>query len=492
MIKDALVYDEIRHDDSDHPILAVPEYRESVIEYQNEENLKRDENYFKDVGKRSVHPSKSKIKFKSIEKKISILENQSYFGDLLLPSNIQVSFKAKTSTIPLKLLNYSSGVECNDSKTFLYYDIDYSPKISEGTSFFSFLGEAYLRELEKIIDRGFVKEYVKKEENLDYLKGKLNVKEQINKNFAEPKFHCRYFDLTIDNLCNQMVVYAGYKLGKLLSTESSKGQVEKIRSDILGHIENLKNIITLRSMIFPEEANNVFITRKNECYEKILDISKMVINEVYYQSEGSTSPLGYNYLVDMNVIFERTVFKVFRNVLRNYSQKENGEITIEDQKVYRSIGKMIDLPKKRSLKILPDITVLDENSPIAVIETKYKSDVSNIDYYQLLIYSLYLKRITNDFNAAILVHFSEKREDEIDRLTLHKGNINLSEFAEIADSKEKLEDIGLYRITINIQESEDEDFQVDSLETELDNKLRKGEGAWDDLKKSISLKDGLK
>jgi len=477
--------EDLGNDEKNSPV-EIPEYKERTVEYSNPEVLKKDKDYFEDSGKKELHPSKSEIKFKKIKEKIGICKNKSFFGDLNLPSGKQLSFKTKTETVPLKLLNYSSGVKCNDDKEFLYYDLDHSPTIKRGGSFFNFLAEAYLRELEKIIEKGFVKEYVEKEDNLDYLKGKLNVNQQIKNNFAEPKFYCRYFDLTIDNFCNQMLLYAGYKLEKLISRGPQQEHLNEVKYEIVNHIENLRDMITLKSVIHPEEARNVFITRKNEYYETILDISKMVINEVYYQSEGAESPLGYNYLVDMNVIFERAVYKLFSRVLESFSKRGEKTLTVEDQQRFRSIGSLVELPEYKSLKMIPDITIFEKGEPIGVIETKYKGSVSNADYYQVLTYSLFLKKLNDDFDTAILVHYTEKNTEE--RLNVTKGKINLKNFASrIGESSVGLKDIGLYRIRINMQESKERDFEVESLETELYNKFQKGEDDWHDLRESLFL-----
>ncbi len=468
-------------------IEAVREYGEKELEYINEENLIEDKGYFEKGGKRELHPSQSKVKFKKRKKDFATFKNSSYYGHLKLPSGKQIPLEAKTSTVPIKLLNYSSGVECNDSKKLLYYDIDKTPEVRKGPSFFSFLAEAYLNELKNIIEKGFVREYVKKEENLNYLKGKLKVSKHIKNNFAEPKFYCRYFDLTIDNFCNQMVLYAGYKLEKLLQSSSEVDRLQNVRSEITSHVENLKNMITLRSVIHPEEANNIFITRKNDYYETILDISKMVINEAYYQSEGMKSTSAYNHLIDMNVIFERTVFKMFSEVLENFSYNGSGLKLEDQQKFLDTEESIVDLPGKDSLNIIPDITLFDEENdkPIAVIETKYKGRIFNSDYYQVLTYSLFLKRLNDGFDTAILVHFKK----DTDRFEINRGKINLESFdIEIGENEGGLSDIELYRISMNIGEEERGELDIEKdLEDKLKEKIENGDGLWRELKDSLDV-----
>ncbi|MFW6196272.1 MAG: 5-methylcytosine restriction system specificity protein McrC [Thermoplasmatota archaeon] len=482
-------------DKFDDNIIPIYEYGETLIPYSEEEqeSLKEDKAYFGKEGKKNLHPSGAgKVGFID-EEDIPYFKNGPYFGELLLPSGKQLSLEAKTETIPIKLLNYSTGVKCNDNKNFLYYDVEYSPKIERGKSFFSFLGEAFLKELEKILEKGFVREYVKKEENLDYLKGKLLFDEQVKKNFANPKFYCNYFDLTIDNFCNQMVLYSCYKLTELLKIYSGS---EIVRSELFNYVEDLKNRISLPSEISPKEANNVFITRKNEYYRGIIELSKIIINETFYRSRGTRKQIGYNYLINMNVIFERTIFKLFSEVLNNFQHKKRYDLILKDQKVYKRKNRedgIVDLPDNKSFTLIPDITVFSEKEdlPIAVIDTKYKSSISNNDYYQIITYSLFLKKLNDKFNTAIFVHYREEEETDKDRFDIQKGKINLSEFSQFQDSEKGLDDIDdidLFRISINIKEDEDEDFKVkEHLEKKLENQIRYGGNIWSQLRDSMKI-----
>jgi len=471
--------------------LNIKEHKARYLDYPKGK-LNLDYEYFKGYNHGSKkHPSHSKIKIEKASDVSARIKNKSYFGNLKLPSGKELSFISKTSTVPIKLLEYSSGTKCNDHKKYFFYDTDYSPTLHTGAVFLYFLAEVYLTELEKILNRGFVKEYVPKEENLNYLKGKLLVKKQIKNNYVDPKFYCKYFDLTIDNFCNQMVLYAGYLLANFLLIDeeishSVKENLSSLRNKIFNYVEDLKDRITLRSVISPSEANNIIINRKNEYYKTIIDISRIVISRSFYQQSGPESELGYNYLIDMNVIFERVIYKLFSKVFNEISE----QIKLADQKRFKDVGKFVDLPYPNNLNIIPDITVFKEDLPIAVIDSKYKSKVSSTDYYQMLVYSLYFKTYYDEpFKTAIVVHFDEKDFDG-ERFDIKEGKIKLETFAD-EEGIERIKDIKLFRIGVFIKENEESTFEINNLEKELKDKLQNGEDEWKQLNKSLFRNIGV-
>jgi len=455
---------EENEDEDDEDELPLFEHESDFLEYKNDK-LSEDVAYFNKEGKKENHPSRTKISFEGKEEDgLARIKNDAYFGALKLPSGKQINFKTKTPTIPVKLLDYATGVRCNDNKMMFYSDVEYEPTINQGVVFLTFLAEVYLQEMDKILTRGLVKEYVRKEENQDYLKGKLKFQEHIRNNYVNPKFYCSYHDLTYDNFCNQMVIYAGYVLTNML-------EAENLRYRIFNIVEDLKDIITLKYTISPTEANNVTITKKNEHYETILDVCKIIINEAFYQQRGPEAPLGFNYLIDMNVVFERAVFKLFSNVLKEPS----GYINLRDQESFSNVD-LIKIPRKKQLTLKPDIVVYDQNDPKAVIETKYKVKIHTANFYQILIYSLFFKANYETFKAGILVHYEEDLDDDI---KLYEGRINLNEYAREMEIKD-IEDVKLYRIGLNIKETEDQDFRMEDIEERLKDKLREDE-EWAEL-----------
>ena len=111
-------------------------------------------------------------------------------------------------------------MKCNDKKTLLYYDPSIKVEIEEGDVFLDILGSIFLIELKRIIKKGLFREYVKKEDNINYLKGKLLISKQIKTNYICPKFQCRYFDSTIDNFTNQAILFAAIKLINALKSDN--------------------------------------------------------------------------------------------------------------------------------------------------------------------------------------------------------------------------------------------------------------------------------
>ncbi|MCX6664404.1 MAG: hypothetical protein NTZ75_09195 [Euryarchaeota archaeon] len=89
------------------------------------------------------------------------------------------------------------------SKDGIRYNPEISIEIAEGPNFFDIIANLFLNELKEIYRIGLLKRYVPKSDNLNYLKGKLLLKNHLNNEInRNPKFYCGYNDLTFNNLEN--------------------------------------------------------------------------------------------------------------------------------------------------------------------------------------------------------------------------------------------------------------------------------------------------
>lgn len=399
-----------------------------------------DELYLKKDGVSGSHPRYSGLIYQKSGNN-AIITNSGLIGDLLLPSGIHIHLQSKSNTEPLDIYNYAKDVITRDTKRLLYYDIKNRPDVPKGAVFFEFLGRVFLDELEKFREYGFVREYVEKNENINYLKGKLLVSKHIRQNYANPKFNVRYFDLTIDNFHNQMILYSAHELIQMVSDFELKGK-------LYHHVEELKDQITLLPVITPSEVYDVQVTRKNLHYEEILHLSKMVITKTFYQYEGDVDR-GFNYLLDMNVVFERAVYKLFKKLLPLHN--------IEDQRKYRNTESFVTLPDYKSLKLIPDIIVSEGLNEVMVIDAKYKRKIQNTDYYQLIVYSEFLRMKSKKLKTAMFVNYMD--DESTEPVVIMNGSINLSNYSEG-------EDIKLKKITLNINQ-----YSFEELEEALKLKL---------------------
>ncbi len=396
-------------------------------------------------------PSKFKgtISYEKIGDK-ALVNSYQFVGILKLPNSAPILIEPKTVVKYLDLLSYSQSVRCNDKKTLLYYDPRVTVEIEEGDTFLDILGAIFLIELKRIIKKGLFREYVKKEDNINYLKGKLLVSNQIKTNYVCPKFQCRYFDSTIDNLTNQAILFAAIKL--INSIKSDNDNIKKVRSGLISCVNILKDEISIRDAVLSNELiriNNESVIRKNYYYKDILELTKLILKESFYKSVKGEKTKCCNFLIDMNVVFERVVFGLLEKILK----KKGYDLT--DQKRYAGKN-LIDI---KNIQLIPDIIILKDSIEYGFADAKYKKNISNADYYQGIVYSLILRLKTigdhGQFKKALFVNFTEEEMYKV-----NEGKIKLSQL------NGGLEEVEVYLISLAL--GIDSKNYIDDLERQLE------------------------
>ncbi|WP_148787786.1 McrC family protein [Campylobacter concisus] len=221
----------------------------------------------------------------------------------------------------------------------------------------------FLSELEALVKRGIKSDYVPLEDNLNFLKGKLNINEQIKRNsIHKERFYVGYREFLSDIKINRIIKTTLKFLYK--KSNSSKNQ-QKIREllfifDEVLECDDYKNFFA-----------KLVINRQVKHYEQTLLWCKIfLLNNSFTPHKGDD--LGFALLFDMNALFESYVGnfikKSFPGTILQHSEKH----LVEDPK---------------SFKLRPDIFL--EGKFIA--DTKWKiisssNDISQADLYQLYAY----------------------------------------------------------------------------------------------------------
>ncbi|WP_107805070.1 McrC family protein [Campylobacter concisus] len=221
----------------------------------------------------------------------------------------------------------------------------------------------FLCELESLVKKGIKSDYVALEENLNFLKGKLNINEQIKRNsIHKERFYVRYSEFLSDIKINRIIKTTLQFLYK--KSNSSKNQ-QKIREllfifDEVLECEDYKNFFA-----------KLVINRQVKHYEQTLLWCKIfLLGNSFTPHNGDDLALAL--LFDMNALFESYV--------GNFIKKSFPGTILQHSEKY-----LVEEPK--SFKLRPDIFL--EGDFIA--DTKWKivksrDDISQADLYQLYAY----------------------------------------------------------------------------------------------------------
>ena len=221
----------------------------------------------------------------------------------------------------------------------------------------------FLCELETLVKKGIKSDYVTLEDNLKFLKGKLNINEQIKRNsIHKERFYVEYSEFLSDIKINRIIKTTLQFLYK--KSNSSKNQ-QKIREllfifDEVSTCGDYKNFFT-----------NFAINRQVKHYEQTLLWCKIfLLGNSFTPHKGDN--LAFALLFDMNALFESYV--------GNFIKKKRADVSLQHSEKH-----LIEDPK--SFKLRPDIFLKDK----FIADTKWKiiksrDDISQADLYQLYAY----------------------------------------------------------------------------------------------------------
>lgn len=227
----------------------------------------------------------------------------------------------------------------------------------------------FLEELAKLVQKGIKSDYIQKEENLKFLKGKLKISEQIKQNSVhKERFFVEYEQFCSDRVENRLIKTTLEYLYK--KSKSNKNQ-QRIR-EFLFVFDEIKVSHNIKT-----DFEKIKLNRQMKDYEQVLLWCKTFLLENSF-SPYKGNDIAFALLFDMNLLFESYVY----NYLKKSSKFEN--IKNQDKKYH-----LVYENEKGKFALKPDI-VIDDGK--IIIDTKWKIlsvDKSNLGISQSDMYQLY-------------------------------------------------------------------------------------------------------
>lgn len=242
---------------------------------------------------------------------------------------------------------------------------------SAKTPLFEIFITMFLDELAKLIQRGIKSDYLAREENLPFLKGKLKMGEHIKQNFIhKERFFVEYEEFSSDRVENRLIKTS---LQYLYKRSSSNCNQQRIR-EFLFVFDSIAP-----SVDFKTDFSKVKLNRQMKDYEQVLIWCKTFLeNNSFSPYKGND--LSFALLFDMNLLFESYVSA--------YLRRQYEHITTQDKTHHlayeNGLGKF---------RLKPDI-VIHHNEQMIIADTKWKildeektnNGITQSDMYQLYAY----------------------------------------------------------------------------------------------------------
>ena len=232
----------------------------------------------------------------------------------------------------------------------------------------------FCEDLHTQLVRGMIRKYIKREKNLNVLRGRLVVGQQLKHNLTHgEKLFCRYDELSADNIYNQILKYV---LGILLKTATANRIVQRV-SELRSRFEQISD-----RQADAEEVDSLDFDRMTERYEPVFRQCEFFLRGFYPGvTKGKDDCLAL--LFDMNKLFEAYVGAELRREARGK------DIRVIEQKPQKYFAKREDsgiFPMK------PDISLMDKgNNIVCIADAKWKVldegeknlGISSADMYQI-------------------------------------------------------------------------------------------------------------
>lgn len=212
----------------------------------------------------------------------------------------------------------------------------------------------------RLIKRGLFKTYINESNDLNTIKGKINISESIKRNtFTNKKLVCEYDEYSENNYLNQIIKTTIYYL-------LNSNKLTKKYSDDLKRIYSLLNTIDILNNISLIRWDAIIYNRNNRNYKFIINLCYMIINGLLINKNDGKVEL-------MEFINEKTLASLFEAFVRKYYQVEyKGKLTAGGELIDWQIDK--EYENNKMIELLPqmhtDITLKHGNKEL-IIDTKF-------------------------------------------------------------------------------------------------------------------------
>ena len=221
------------------------------------------------------------------------------------------------------------------------------------------------------VRRGLPHRYRQREDDLKFLRGKLDIPRQLARHTVRPdRLACRFEELSVDTPLNRVLKAAVARLASVSASDTNLRRLAELsaRFEFVG-----------RSSVPSREP--VRLDRTNTAFHRLYQLARALLGREW-QSTTSGASEGFGLLFPMNDLFEAFVGRTMRSVLapRSVRLQDSGNYALEGNSA-----------RERLFALRPDIVVDGD----IVIDTKWKPlqadkhtlGVEGDDVYQMLAYA---------------------------------------------------------------------------------------------------------
>lgn len=234
----------------------------------------------------------------------------------------------------------------------------------------------FLDSVNTLVKRGLRSDYVKQEDNLAFLKGKLLIGKQIRHNaINKHKFYVEYDEFLQDRPANRLVHAALQKVANY--ARSARNQ------KLLGELTFVFDEIPV-SCNYKQDFSQIKLDRGMSYYQTPLEWTRLILDgfsPLTMKDKNSALSL----LFPMEAVFESYVESVLKTKMAD-GQQLRGQVSAQH---------LVKHKQRNMFNLKPDLMIYKDKTPLVVLDTKWKLidgsgrdkyGISQADMYQMFAY----------------------------------------------------------------------------------------------------------
>ena len=229
------------------------------------------------------------------------------------------------------------------------------------------------------VHKGVLRRYESRSENLNVVRGKIGITEQIRLNSTNPERLFCHFDEFHDNIPLNQILKACLRLLARTSLDSSNQR--KINELLLV----LDTVTDVAQSALPWHQIN--FDRTTNRFEPIYKLAELFLRSTPPDISGGGAQ-GFSLFFEMNTLFEQYIGRMAKRTF----QKEGINVRLQGPRRYLA---MAEKSRREVFALKPDIVAIKDTAPAWIIDTKWKvlsledakEGVAQGDMYQMYAYA---------------------------------------------------------------------------------------------------------
>lgn len=212
------------------------------------------------------------------------------------------------------------------------------------------------RGVSHILKQGLYKEYVEIKDNLQRIKGKLDVNQTIKNRINNSNLvGCKFDELSVDNKFNRIIKTTMTHLLNLKEVADIQKKQLKQNISLMGEVTEIVNLKTIRWDTLHFHSNN-------QTYKMLINICYFIMNSLIQTDESGK--------YKMMKFTDEYMAKVYEKFVLEYYRKHHPEVSTSSKKIDWNIDEI----NQTALMFLPEMKsdiMLKKCEKTLIIDTKY-------------------------------------------------------------------------------------------------------------------------